>query len=125
MFVSLATVGLAGQYAIDFVMPILAQVGGEAHNVHRELMKDQVIQILFYEMPNFVFLGMMLNHAALFRAGSVDRIHFALIILIWITIIAGNILSFDFVARFAILALGLSLVPVAARIWPGGEKDVP
>ena len=51
---------LSGQYAIGFINPIIAEVGGNALLVHKLILNDNPINILFYKLPNFVFIALML-----------------------------------------------------------------
>ena len=51
---------LSGQYVIDFINPIIAEVGGNALLVHKLILNDNPINILFYKLPNFVFNALML-----------------------------------------------------------------
>ena len=53
---------LAGQYAIDFLMPLLATTGGEALQVHPKLFSTTLINILFYNVPDLLLPGAAIAH---------------------------------------------------------------
>jgi len=108
---------LAGQYAIDLVMPLIARAGGSAIDVHKELSSYPVTNLLFYELPQLVFIGLLLTHLALFRAKIISLSHCVLLVMLWAAIIFGNVFGQTLLARGAILVLGVSLIRPAQEIW--------
>ena len=107
---------LAGQYAIDFVMPLIAKAGGEALSVHNALFDTPITNILFYNLPETVFLGFIALTAALVWSGNIPRNLSIVLVVLWIAVFAGNILDQVLVARIASLLIGFAFIPVAQKL---------
>ena len=114
--IGVSAILLAGQYSIDFVMPIIARVGGDAHLVHQQLGQWPVTRVLFYELPELVVPGILLTHIALVRAGIIRPVGVLAGGTLWLIVIAGNVLDYVLLARIAITLLGCALIPVAMRL---------
>jgi hypothetical protein len=107
---------LAGQYAIDFVMPLLANAGGNAVNVHAALFDSKLINILFYNLPDLCFIGLLLLTVALARAEILGRAQIITIFILWGAVLTGNILDYPLIGRGALFLLGFAMLPVSARL---------
>ena len=111
-----AMVLLAGQYAIDFVMPLVADAGEPAYPVHRALFTTTHINTLFYGVPELGPLGLLLMTVALALSGSQKPATLAVLGVLWIGVIGGNILDQPLAARSCLLLLGLAYLPVARQL---------
>ena len=111
---------LAGQYAIDFVMPLVAKAGEAAHPVHRGLFETPYIEIPFYNLAEIGPIGLLLLTIALSMSGAISRARTAVLAIVWIALIAGNIADQQLVARISLVALGLALLPVTRMILSDG-----
>lgn len=121
--IALTSVLLAGQYAIDFVMPLLADAGGEAIQVHGMLYNTPLIDTLFYKLPNMVFLALFLLTCTLFwKKNMPNRITIVLLIN-WLLVLIGNLIDPLF-QRIAIVFLAFSFVPFVYFIWKHNKKVV-
>lgn len=107
---------LAGQYAIDFVVPLMIQVGGDALKVHRLLSANPLVNNLFYNLPNLVFLALMILSIALVWSRALARIPAAILIINWLAVILGNLIHPAF-QRSAILLLAASYMPLVLQLW--------
>jgi hypothetical protein len=107
---------LAGQYAIDFVMPLLAEIGGEAHRVHGLLYATKVTNVLFYKLPSLVFLALFLLSCLLFWSKSTPRKIVVVLLINWLIVLLGNLVNPMF-QRIAIIALAFSFVPFVKLYW--------
>ena len=107
---------LAGQYAIDFVVPLMVRVGGDALKVHGLLSTTSLIDILFYGLPNLVFLALMLLTIAVVWSKVLTRLPAILLIFNWLVVLLGNLVHPGF-QRVAILFLALSYMPLVKRMW--------
>ncbi len=107
---------LAGQYAIDFVMPLVAKTGEAAYPVHAGLFETPLINTLFYGLPDLGFIGFMLLTAGLVWCGSVTRINAVALGICWLAIIIGNVVDIPLLARPALIALGFAYIPAAKKL---------
>jgi len=82
VIIALTNVLLVGQYAIDFVMPLLAETGREAIQVHSLLNNTLLLDTLFYKLPNLVFLSLFLLICTLFWNKKISRKIILLLLLI-------------------------------------------
>lgn len=116
---------LAGQYAIDFVVPLMVQVGGDALKVHGLLSAAPLINLLFYALPNLVFLALMLLSVALVWSRVLTRLPAVLLIVNWLAVLLGNLVHPAF-QRVAILLLTVSYMPFVLKMWRAhSEKEIP
>ncbi len=123
IIVGLTATLLAGQYAIDFVMPLLAEVGGEALEVHRLLYSTSTIDTLFYKLPNLVFLALMVLTFIMLWSAKVPRVWAIILIVNWLAVLLGNLVHPVF-QRVAIFLLGLSYGPLIWHFWnPTSTSD--
>lgn len=113
---------LGGQYAIDFVVPLIAKVGGEATKVHALLSLSPFVDLLFYKLPNLVFLAMMLLSFLLVWRGPLSGWQAALIVINWFAVLLANLVHPAF-QRGAILSLAISFIPLTIKMWQNGEKS--
>ncbi|MDJ0657204.1 MAG: hypothetical protein QNJ40_23795 [Xanthomonadales bacterium] len=111
-----ATVFLAGQYAIDFVMPLVAAAGEPAYPVHKALFSTAHIKTMFYGVPDLGPLGLLLMSVALALSGSQRPATLVALAVLWIGVIGGNILQQPLVARSCLLLLGFAYIPVARHL---------
>jgi len=107
---------LAGQYAIDFVTPVIVEVGGEALEVKARLADSTLVSVLFYGLPNLVFLALMILTFAVIWSGVLPRLYASLLVLNWLAVLLGNLVHPVF-QRIAILMLALSYLPLVIRMW--------
>lgn len=107
---------LAGQYAIDFVMPLLGDVGGDALQVHGLLYETPLVDTLFYKLPNLVFLGLFLLSCTLFWNKEIPRKYVFILIINWILVLIGNLVHPLF-QRVAIVLLSFSFLPIVLFYW--------
>jgi hypothetical protein len=107
---------LAGQYAIDFVVPLMIEVGGDALKVHGQLYASRHVHILFYGLPNLAFLALMVLSIALVWSGPLGRLSASLLMVNWLAVLLGNLIHPLF-QRFAILLLAVSFMPFVLRVW--------
>jgi len=106
---------LAGQYAIDFVVPLMARVGGDALTVHGMLTQSPLVNILFYGLPNLAFLALMILFICVVWDGRLSRSASSILILNWLAVLLGNLIHPLF-QRTAIILLGLSSIPVVLAL---------
>lgn len=116
--IGVTSVLLAGQYAIDFVMPLLAQVGGDALQVHRLLYKTPLVDILFYKLPNLVFLALFLLTITLFWNKTIPMKIKMVLLVNWVLVLTGNLIHPLF-QRLAIILLAFSFIPLVYFFWKG------
>ena len=114
--VTCTSILLAGQYAIDFVMPLLAEAGGEALEVHELLFQSSLIKMLFYDLPNLAILALFLLSCTLFWSKEVPKKYFIILMINWIVVITGNLID-PWVQRMAILCLAFSFIPFVRLFW--------
>ncbi len=107
---------LAGQYAIDFVMPLIAKAGGAAHQVHQGLFETPLINILFYNLTDLCFVGLILLTAGVARAGIPGKVELSILGLLWALTLAANIFDYPLVGRSALFMLGFAMLPLAKRV---------
>ena len=107
---------LAGQYAIDFVVPLMVQTGGDALKVHQLLSTTPLINLLFYGIPNLVFLALMLLTISLIWSRVLTRLPATLLIINWLVVLIGNLVHPAF-QRVAILFLAISYMPLVLKMW--------
>ena len=116
VIVGLTSVLLAGQYAIDFVMPLLSDAGGDALKVHQLLFESTVIKMLFYDLPNLAILSLFLLTCTLFWSDKIS-LKFNLILMVnWLFVLTGNLMD-PLVQRIAILCLAFSFLPLVRALW--------
>lgn len=114
--IALTSVLLAGQYAIDFVMPLLVDVGGDALKVHGLLYSTPIIDTLFYKLPNLVFLALFLLTCTLFWSKKVSRKIVIILFVNWLLVLIGNLIHPMF-QRVAIVMLAFSFIPFVRCLW--------
>ncbi len=114
---------LTGQYAIDFVMPLLSDVGGDALQVHGLLYETALVDTLFYKLPNLVFLGLFLLTCTLFSNKEIPIKFVFLLLINWILVLTGNLIHPLF-QRIAILLLSLSFLPFVLFYWKKEKADL-
>ena len=114
---------LSGQYAIDFVMPLLGQAGGEALQVHGLLYGSALIETLFYGLPNLVFLALMLLSVAVVWNGTLLKVPATILMINWSAVILGNLIDPLF-QRMAILLLAGSFVPFVLMMVQSKKETV-
>lgn len=107
---------LSGQYAIDFIMPLLAEVGAEAQKVHSLMYQNELIVTLFYNLPNLVFIAFMILSIVYVVNSDLDKKIKIILPLNWLAVLLGNLIDPAF-QRAAILLLGVSYIPVAKFHW--------
>ena len=106
---------LAGQYAIDFVMPIIADVGGEAHEVHRRFFTTEPLNTLFYGMSALSSLALLLMSIGVVRSGKAGRGEAIFMMAAWAAVILGNLVH-PLMQRVALTLLGCAYLPTARRL---------
>lgn len=116
LVVALTSVLLAGQYAIDFLMPLLVEVGGEALNVHPLLFDTPIIDTLFYKLPNLVFLALFFLSCTLFWVRGISRSVRVILLVNWLMVLLGNLIDPVF-QRASILLLAFSFLPFVHLYW--------
>lgn len=119
--IAVTNILLAGQYAIDFIMPILADIGGSALKVHSKMFENALIDSLFYKLPNLVFLALFLLTCTLFWSKKVPSKIMIILVIHWLFVLTGNLIHPLF-QRIAILLLAFSFIPVVYQFW---KKDSP
>ncbi|MEM9078742.1 MAG: hypothetical protein AAGC43_17000 [Bacteroidota bacterium] len=113
---------LAGQYAIDFVMPLLAQTGGDALKVHPLLFKTPLVDILFYKLPNLVFLALFLLTITLFWNKTIPMKIKIVLITNWVLVLIGNLIHPLF-QRSTIILLAFSFAPLVYFFWKNNAAE--
>ncbi|MEM9363444.1 MAG: hypothetical protein AAGA43_12455 [Bacteroidota bacterium] len=113
---------LAGQYAIDFVMPLLAQVGGDALQVHPLLFQTPLVDILFYKLPNLVFLALFLLTITLFWNKTIPMKFKIVLLANWVLVLIGNLIHPLF-QRSAIILLAFSFAPLVYFFWKNNATE--
>ncbi len=111
---------LAGQYALDFAVPSMLDVGGAALKVNATTRNAAPSGVLFYGLPNLVFLAMMaLSLTVAWRATAVPRIAAVVLSVNWAVVLLGNLihpaLQRGAIVLLALAHLPLMKVPVVAR----------
>lgn len=123
IIIALTTILLAGQYAIDFVMPLLIEVGGDALQVHGLLFKTPVIDRLFYKLPNLVFLALFLLSCTLLGLKNIPWSVRTILLVNWLLVLLGNLIHPVF-QRVAIVLLAFSFLPFVYMYWNESAQDV-
>ncbi|ASV32161.1 hypothetical protein [Maribacter cobaltidurans] len=123
VIIALTSILLAGQYAIDFVMPLLADAGGEARQVYGMLYNTLLIDTLFYKLPNMVFLALFLLTCTLFWKKNMPKKISIILLINWLFVLIGNLIDPLF-QRIAIVFLAFSFVPYMYFIWKYDKLDV-
>ena len=118
-----AAVLLGGQYAIDFIMPLIAEVGGEAHEVHRRFFTTEPLNTLFYSLPNLSTLGLLIMTVAVAWAGRVSRRYGGVLLAIWGVAILGGLVH-PLVQRSALVALGVAFLPLGVRLSRDADANI-
>lgn len=121
IFVAVTSILLAGQYAIDLIIPLLVDVGGEALKIHTLLFRTPLLDLLFYKLPNLAFLAMFFLTCTLFWNEKVPKKFAVLLLLVWLFVLLGNLIAPLF-QRIAILFLGFSFIPFVRLSWAGHIK---
>jgi len=106
---------LAGQYAIDFVMPIIAEVGGDAHVVHQRLFTTEPLNTFFYGLPMLGSVALLVMTIGLVRSGKPSRGEAILMLALWASVIVGNLVH-PLMQRSALAALGFAYLPTTRRL---------
>lgn len=120
--ISFTSVLLAGQYTIDFVMPLLAEVGGDALQVHGLLYRTPLVDTLFYKLPNLVFLALFLLSVMLFWNKTIPMKIKMVLLINWALVLIGNLIHPLF-QRLAIVFLAFSFIPLVSFFWKGDVQD--
>ncbi len=110
---------LAGQYAIDFVMPIIAEVGGEAHTVHQRFFTTEPLNTFFYVLPDLASLALLVLTIGLLRSRKLGKGEAALLLAVWGLVIIGAAVH-PLLQRGALAALGLAYLPTTRRLLQEG-----
>lgn len=100
---------LSGQYAIDFLMPEIARLGGEAHAIHSFLSSDGLVSMLFYNLPELSSLGLLIMSIALVWDGRIGKTLSYILIINWLVVILGNLVAIE-IQRIALFVLGITYV---------------
>ncbi len=114
---------LAGQYAIDFVMPLVAKTGEAAYPVHTGLFETPLINTLFYGLPDLGFIGFMMLTIAVAWCGAVSRINAIILGLVWVAVIFGNALELPLLARPALIVMGMAYIPLAKKLLSDSTQN--
>lgn len=123
VIIAFTNILLAGQYAIDFVMPSMAEVGGDALQVHGLLFSTPLINNLFYQLPNLVFLALFLLTITLFWNKEIP-LRFMIVLLInWLFVLTGNLIHPLF-QRVAILFLAIAFMPIVYFEWKKNKAGI-
>jgi hypothetical protein len=109
---------LAGQYAIDFAVAMMVRVGGDALTAHGLLFDEPLINVLFYGLPNLLFLALLVESVALVCDKALPRWPSVALMLLWTAVLLGNLVHPLF-QRSAILLLTIAYLPVVSRYWSG------
>ncbi len=123
ILIALTNVLLAGQYAIDFIMPLLVDVGGDALQVHDLLFNTPLIDSLFYKLPNLVFLALFLLTCTLFWNKKIPLKVIIILLINWSLVLIGNLIHPLF-QRVAIVLLAFSFVPFVYFFWKKDKQDI-
>ena len=123
LVIAFANVLLAGQYAIDFIMPLMAEVGGDALQVHGLVFTTPLINSLFYQLPNLVFLALFLLTLTLFWNKEIPQRFIIILLLNWLFVLTGNLIHPLF-QRSAVLFLALSFMPLVYFEWKKYKADI-
>ncbi len=116
----LALVGsflMGGQYAIDFIMPLIANAGGEAITVHDAFFTDPWVSLMFYSLQDLASLGLLLGPIALVWSKTIDLKYFGILLGLWVVIIAGGAMDIPLLARPGFIVLGIALIPLARKLY--------
>ena len=100
---------LAGQYAIDFLMPEISRIGGDAKSIHHYLSDNDLVNVLFYKLPNLASLGLLILSLILIWDGRLTKILAWILGLNWMIVILGNLVSPE-VQRLALFLLGVTFI---------------
>jgi len=106
---------LAGQYAIDFVVPLIGRVGGDALQVHALLFDSAPVSVMFYGLPNLVFPALLLLAVALVWGRVVTGAAAVLLLGNWIVVLTGNLAAPE-VQRAGILLLAVTHLPAVTAV---------
>ena len=106
---------LAGQYAIDFLMPEIARLGGEARAIHQYLSNNELVNLLFYQLPNLSSLGLLVMSIVLMLDGRMPKMLIWVLSINWLIVILGNLVSTE-VQRVALFCLGFTFFLVIRSI---------
>jgi hypothetical protein len=98
---------LSGQYAIDFLMPEIARLGGDAHEIHRFLSTDGLVSMLFYNLPELSSLGLLIMSIALVWDERIGKTLSYVLIINWLVVILGNLVAIE-IQRIALFVLGIT-----------------
>ena len=109
--IGISSILLGGQYAIDFLMPEVARIGGEAKGVHQFLSRNGLVQLLFYQLPNLSSLGLFILSMLLVWDGRLPKYLIWILIINWLVVILGNLFSTE-IQRTALLILGVTYIPI-------------
>ncbi|NNF36653.1 MAG: hypothetical protein HKN68_21305 [Saprospiraceae bacterium] len=107
--IAIAGALLSGQYAIDFLMPEIARLGGEAHEIHSFLSTDGLVSMLFYNLPELSSLGLLIMSIALVWDGRIGKTLSYILIINWLVVILGNLVAIE-IQRIALFFLGITYV---------------
>ncbi|MCB0280069.1 MAG: hypothetical protein KDD94_11220, partial [Calditrichaeota bacterium] len=107
---------LAGQYAIDFTVPLMVQIGGDALTLHGMLAQSVLVNTLFYALPNLVFLCLMILSVAVIASARLAKVPALILALNWLCVLLGNLIDPAF-QRTAIVLLSLSFLPLVIDLW--------
>ena len=113
--IAISSALLSGQYAIDFLMPEIARLGGEAHEVHSFLSSDGLVNMLFYNLPELSSLGLLIMSLALIFDNKLGKILSTILLLNWILIISGNLIS-PILQRSALFMLGFTFLLILYKM---------
>ena len=112
---------LAGQYTIDFIMPLIAKAGGEAITVHQGFYTDPWVNTMFYNLQDMASISLLLGTIALAWSKTINLKYFGILMVLWVVIIAGGIMDVSLIARPAFIVLGLAYIPVAKKLYSSLE----
>lgn len=102
---------LAGQYAIDFIAPISANIAGDAIKAYNSIDQSMPASILFYGLSNLSILMLMIITFALLANSSIDKRFKYILYINWLFVLLGNLIDPLF-QRLMILLLSLSYIPL-------------
>lgn len=108
---------LGGQYAIDFIMPLIAKAGGEALTVHRGLFETPLIDTMFYQLPDLASVSLLLATIALAWSKTINLKHAGILLVLWVAIIAGGVMDIPLLGRPGFIVLGLAFIPVSMKLY--------
>ena len=106
----------AGQYAIDFVAPIAASIGGDAISAYNKIDQTMPASVLFYGLSNLSILMLMLLSICLVWNGSLDKKGSIILMLNWGLVLIGNLIDPMF-QRVMIILLSVNFIPFVKNNW--------